>query len=38
MMKNGKMVEKLILIAQKKGPDGLNATQKNQAFYKVQFL
>ena len=28
----------MCLIAQKKGPDELNATQKNPDFYKLRFL
>ena len=34
-MKNG---HKMFLVAQKKCPDALNATQKTPAFYKVGFL
>ena len=37
-MKNIKNGQKMFLIAQKKCPDALNATQKTPAFYKVRFL
>ena len=38
MEKNGKIVQQRILIAQKKRPDALNATQKTSALSKVSFL
>ena len=36
--RNAKKVQKLFLIAQKKGPDALNATQKTLALNKVCFF
>ena len=38
MMKNLKIVQKLFLIAQKKRPDALNATQSSPALYKLWIL